>query len=91
MDRGRIEGVLWRRDAARCGGLGLLAKAGEVARAARRFGDATGTPETRYSLTELSRPAGCDWDVGEGVRLNVAVKARTGRWEVIRVRSSIPS
>ena len=60
IDRGRIDGVLWRRDAARCGGFGLLANAGEVANAARRLGDATGTPETRYSLSRLSRPAGCD-------------------------------
>jgi len=87
IDLGRIAGVLCSRDSAKYGGRELSTNAGEVAKAARRFVDATGTPETRYSSSELSSPTDCAWDSGEDASVNVAVKARTGRCEVIRVRS----
>ena len=87
IDLGRIAGVLCSRHSARYGGRELSTNAGELAKAARRFVDATGTPETRYSLSALSSPADCAWDAAEGASVNVAVKARTGRCEVIRVRS----
>lgn len=88
IDLGRIAGVLCSRDSARYGGFGLFANAGDVARAARRFGVAIGTPETRYSSSGPLRLAGCACDVGEGAKVKVAVKASTGSCEVIRVRSS---